>query len=79
MITLFNRREVTVTHDLNQLNQIRSKLDANGIEHIVRSNYNRTFSAGRSHGVPNVKAEAAYEYGVYVHRTDHQKALKALF
>ena len=52
MISLLNRREVTVTHDTNRLNQLREKLDGAGIEHIVRNKRNRTFTAGRSHGVP---------------------------
>lgn len=52
MISLLNRREVTVTHDMNRLNQLREKLDGAGIEHIVRNKRNRTFTAGRSHGVP---------------------------
>ena len=74
MISLLNRREVTVTHDTNRLNQLREKLDGAGIEHIVRNKRNRTLTAGRSHGVPNVDADYAYEYGIYVHRDDYQKA-----
>ena len=46
MISLLNRREVTVTHDMNRLNQLREKLDGAGIEHIVRNKRNRTFTAG---------------------------------
>ena len=79
MISLLNRREVTVTHDMNRLNQLREKLDGAGIEHIVRNKRNRTFTAGRSHGVPNVDADYAYEYGIYVHRDDYQKARDLLF
>ena len=79
MISLLNRREVTVTHDMNRLNQLREKLDGAGIEHIVRNNRNRTFTAGRSRGVPNVDADYAYEYGIYVHRDDYQKARDLLF
>ena len=78
MISLLNRREVTVTHDMNRLNQLREKLDGAGIEHIVRNKRNRTFT-GRSHGVPNVDADYAYEYGIYVHRDDYQKAQALLF
>lgn len=40
---------------------------------------NRTFTAGRSHGVPNVDADYAYEYGIYVHRDDYEKAQALLF
>ena len=79
MISLLNRREVTVTHDMNRLNQLREKLDGAGIEHIVRSKRNRTFPAGRSPGVPNVDADYAYEYGIYVHRDDYEKARDLLF
>ena len=79
MISLLNRREVTVTHDMNRLNQLREKLDGAGIEHIVRNKRNRTFTAGRSHGVPNVDADYAYEYGIYVHRDDYEKARVLLF
>ena len=52
MISLLNRREVTVTHDTNRLNQLREKLDGAGIEHIVRNKRNRTFTAGRSQVYP---------------------------
>ena len=79
MISLLNRREVTVAHDMNRLNQLREKLDGAGIEHIVRNKRNRTFTAGRSHGVPNVDADYAYEYGIYVHRDDYEKAQALLF
>lgn len=79
MISLLNRREVTVTHDTNRLNQLREKLDGAGIEHIVRNKRNRTFTAERSHGVPNVDADCAYEYGIYVHRDDYEKAQALLF
>ena len=33
----------------------------------------------RSHGVPNVDADYAYEYGIYVHRDDYEKAQALLF
>ena len=68
MISLLNRREVTVTHDMNRLNQLRERLDGAGIEHIVRNKRNRTFTAGRSHGVPNVDADYAHEYATTIKR-----------
>ena len=78
MINILTRREIIIMRDLNQLNTIRNRLQDNGIENIVRTN-NCITNTGRSHGAPNINAEFAYEYRVYVHRKDYKKAIRLIF
>lgn len=37
MITLFNRRELTVTHSMKRLGEIRALLAANGIDYQLKT------------------------------------------
>lgn len=68
MITVFNRKEVLLTRDLNVLNKCKDELNAKGIDYKVVTN--SIGNPGRYHGVPGIKAEHAYEYRVYVNKKD---------
>lgn len=76
MVNLLNRREIIVTRDFNILNNIIGLLDKNSIEHNTKTN--SITNSGRSHGIPNVKADASYEYRIYVRRCDYEKAIRII-
>ena len=76
MLTVFNRREVCITRDIQQRAQVIAQLEAQGIGYFTKSG---TFAgAGRTHGFPNINAQAAYEYRIFVHKNDYERALLAL-
>lgn len=72
IICIFNRREVRVTRNLKELEQVKACLVQNNVDCITRTN--SISNPGRSHGFPNIKAASAYEYRVYVHKRDYSKA-----
>ncbi len=76
MISIFNRRELCITRDAETERRVVSALDKAGIEHTVRSAF--PTNPGRSHGAPGIRADAAYEYRVYVKCRDYKKAYSAI-
>lgn len=72
MITIFNRKEIYLTYKTADLNRVQDALDSQNMEYIVRSGNN----VGRmqARGVPLPNPELVYEYKVYVHRRDEEKA-----
>lgn len=75
-IFIWNRKEIRITRDLNTMNKIRDVLSINGIEHFTKTN--GITNTGRHHGVPNIKSDNAYEYRIYVHKDDYEKAVYLL-
>ena len=73
---MFNRREIIVTRDMNELNRATGCLINNNIEYVTRTN--SMTNPGRSHGIPNIRADAAYETRIYVHKNDYDKAMRAI-
>ena len=69
---MFFKYNVLVTRDLGHCNRVRDKLEAAGIKTWVRCG--TLGSLGRSHGVPGINADAAYEYKVFVRRSDREAA-----
>ena len=72
LITIWNRKEVCITRDLNRMNAVRDILSEHGIDYITRTN--STSDPGRHHAVPNVNVDYAYEYRIYVHKNDYEAA-----
>lgn len=80
MITIFNRKNVYTGYDLKQFSSIRDTLAANHIDHTINTKNRmgqwtgqgtlrgRTGSLGQS-------ADTMYEYEVFVHKDDHEKAM----
>ncbi len=66
MITVINRKEIFVTHDLAALRKCTDDLAAKGIKYKVVTN--SLGSPDRYHGLPGMKIENAYEYKVYVNK-----------
>jgi hypothetical protein len=65
-MNIFNRKELILTRDLNQLNQILGVLASSDIKY--RTKTNSILNSGRTHGIPSINADYAYQYRVYVHR-----------
>lgn len=79
MITIFNRKELTVTFDVNEQAQIRTLLAGEGIDYSVKT-VNRLsssdFSAGSRvrTGTYGQNTGAMTEYVFYVRKTDYERA-----
>ncbi|MBQ8315566.1 MAG: hypothetical protein IJX95_07490 [Lachnospiraceae bacterium] len=83
MITIFNRKELTVTFDLNEQARLRKVLAEDGIDYNVKT-VNRLsaspFSTGsRSRtGTYGQNTEVMIEYVIYVKRGDYDRALELI-
>ena len=77
MLTIFNRRELYMTYHMNDRVRVCDILRANGIDYRIKTT-NTTSSAmgGRRGGSTlGVDMDYAYEYKIYVHKDDHDRAL----
>ena len=77
MLTMFNRRELHMTYDMNDRIRVSVILRANGIDYRLKTT-NTTASAlgGRRGGSTlGVDMDYAYEYKIYVHKNDYERAL----
>lgn len=83
MITVFNRKELTVTFDMNEQARIRTLLAGEGIDYTVKT-VNRmsasNISAGsRSRsGTYGQNTGDMIEYSIYVKKADYERALYVL-
>ena len=80
MLTIFNRREVFLTMEPCRQAEIRGILAAHGIDYCVRTTNLLRRGAGGRGGMVNVIADQshAYEYRIYVHRKDYEKAARLI-
>ncbi len=78
MITVFNRRELTITMSMEVQSRVRDILSANGIDYIVRTkNLQASPAHGHSRGqfgTLGIDPDYSYEYKIYVHRNDYDRA-----
>lgn len=79
MITVFNRRELYVTYDMQKQAQIREILAANGIDYLVKTvNHGASWLMGGSsrghYGSFGIDQSLTYEYIIYVHKNDLEQA-----
>ncbi len=83
MITLFNRKELTVTYDMNEQARVRMLLAEEGIDYSVKT-VNRlsasSFAAGSRvrTGTYGQNTDAMTEYIFYVKKVDYERAEKCL-
>lgn len=83
MITIFNRKELTVTFDISEQARIRTLLAAEGIDYSVKT-VNRLSSSPVSAGsrvrtgTYGQDTGAMIEYSIYVKKTDYERAVKAI-
>ena len=77
MIHLFNRTELLLTPDLQELNRIRDILASNQIEYRVKANTTLGSSAardGRPGNTLGANSHSATMYTIYVRRDDLEYA-----
>ena len=79
MITIFNRKELLVTMDIKKQASIRGILSANKIPYITKTTNvmdPQAFGSHRGHqGSLGVNQNYSYEYKIYVHKNDYDKAV----
>ena len=79
MITVFNRKELLITHSLQRHDRVCTLLEEHSIDYQVKV-VNRTspspFAAGsRAHtGSLGMDQSAVYEYKIFVERSRHEQA-----
>lgn len=82
MITLFNRREVLLTMDLKKQADVRGILSANNIPYVTKTTNLLNSQAVGSHrgkvGSLGINQDYCYEYKIYVHKKDYDKALSLI-
>ncbi len=77
MLTPFNRRELYMTYNMNDRVRVCDILRANGMDYRIKTT-NTTSSAmgGRRGGSTlGVDMDYAYEYKIYVHKDDYDRAM----
>ena len=81
MITIFNRKEICVTYDMNKQAEIRYLLQGSDIDYVIRTQ-NRTGTmlvrggTTRAYtGTYGNQQMMDYEYHIYVHKDDYEEAL----
>lgn len=78
MITIFNRQELVVTMDMNRQAEIRDLLASHNIEYVIKTiNLQDTHLTGNKRnktGSIGIKKEYSYEYRIFVHKRDYEKA-----
>jgi len=81
MIHFFNRKELMMTYDLRQANDIREILRANRIDYHVKASYPRSASAigaGRARTASFGPVRQQECFTVYVHKADYDRAMYLL-
>lgn len=79
MITIFNRRELIITMDMSRQSEVRTILSNNSIDYTVKTTNLQNSSAvgGRTGRTGNfgINQDYSYEYKIYVHKKDYDKAV----
>lgn len=78
MITIFNRKELIITMDMSRQSEVRTILSNNSIDYTVKTTNLQSRSAigGRTRrtGSFGINQDYSYEYKIYVHKKDYDKA-----
>ena len=79
MITVFNRKELIITMEMNRQAEVRNILSQNGIDYTVKTTNLQTAPLlGSRMGRTNrytYRTDNSYEYKIYVHKKDFEKAV----
>lgn len=82
MITVFTRKELLITMDMQRQANVRNILSANGVDYTVKVTNRQTsdiFGSNRTRfGSFGVNQNTAYEYKIYVHKKDYDNALRLI-
>ena len=78
MVTIFNRRELSLTLSMERQAEVRAILSTNGIDYQVKTTNlqnQQTLDSRRAHaGSSGIFSDHSYEYKIYVHKRDYEKA-----
>ncbi|MGN0476482.1 MAG: hypothetical protein ACI4HM_04005 [Ruminococcus sp.] len=78
MITVFNRKELIITTDMNRQSDVRNILATNHINYVVKTtNLQNAPVVGASRGRNGsfgINQNYSYEYKIYVHKKDYDKS-----
>lgn len=75
VITIFNRKELTIANTMEQQAKIRSLLASHNIRYCIKVVNRFTQGSSRGHtGSFGINMDAAYEYTFYVHKSDFETA-----
>ena len=79
-MNIFNRRQLILTYNLKQVNEIKQILNANGIKFYISTHDRRgddlLIFRGRGHqGTAFEKMEYECTYKIYVHKSDYEAAV----
>lgn len=78
MVTIFNRRELILTLSMERQAEVRAILSTNGIDYQVKTTNlqnQQTLDSRRAHaGSSGIFSDHSYEYKIYVHKRDYEKA-----
>lgn len=77
MITVFNRKELCITHNLQQQGQIRQTLAAAGIPYKIVTNSISGLRSRRG-GTLGMNTDFLYQYKIYVHKRNYSRALNLI-
>lgn len=83
MVTIFNRKELFITYDMQKQSEVRTILENNDIDHKVAVKNIASpspFSSGsraRTGSLGN-ELNSSYEYKIYVKKADYDKAAHLL-
>jgi 3-phosphoglycerate kinase len=77
-ITIFNRKELLITMDFNKQADVREILSANKIPYVFKTTNLQSSQVIGSHrgriGNFGINQDYSYEYKIYVHKNDYDKA-----
>lgn len=78
MFTFFNRKELLITMDITKLTRVKEVLISNQIDYRIKtSNLQSASIMGSSRsrtGSYGINQRYSYEYRIYTHRKDHERA-----
>ena len=78
MISIFTRRALIVLASQEKLSRVREALSAAGIRSAVRIRGGARGAERARSGISGVQPDALYQYTVYVHRNDFDRARAAM-
>ena len=74
MITLFNRKELVMTNDMTEQSRIRSELNAENIDYVIRTKSPSGVNGSRTQLMRGIN----YQYVIYVRKADYANASYAI-
>ena len=82
MITVFNRKELLITYDMQKQSEVRIILRDHKIKYDVKVNNLLSpspMNAGRTHaGSHGIDLTKSYEYKIYVKKADYERTIKLI-